>query len=247
MSMARNYSSNNSGGGGCLLLIIVILWLLGNVALFGGSFDELPLLCILAIFGDIFIIVALIAAIPNSSANNNTSQASSNQPASQQQIGTRSTPQSAPITVTTVNEDNSKLNLLKAKYRVPAIPSISKSVDPLQNEMESFQCIEVLQSVNKAISRRSDYVKKMKSIKEDIDGILACPGCTSDRERLKYIKGNEETLQQKKDEYTTASKEMKKIQVVLLSKGKIAFNKIFSALDEIYKREWRCTFLVYQT
>lgn len=236
MSMARNYSSNNSGGGGCLLWIIGILLLGGNVALFDGSFDEMPLLCVLAIIADIFIIGAIIKAIADRPSKSNTSQTSSNQPISQQP-STRSVPPSASKTTPIVNEDNSKLNQLRSKYRVPNVPSVATAVDPLQKEMESYQCIEVLQNVNKAISRRRDCIKKMKSIKEEIDGILACPGCGTDRERLKYIKNNEDTLQQKKDEYVAISAEMKKVKLVLLSKEKTAFNRLLTALAEITSSE----------
>ena len=236
MSMARNYSSNNNGGGGGLIWIIGILLLVGNVALFDGSFDEMPLLCVLAVIADIFIIGAIIKAIADRTSKSNTSQASSNQPTSQQP-STRSVPQSAQRTTPIVNEDNSKLNQLKSKYRVTNIPPVATAVDPLQKEMESYQCIEVLQNVNKAISRRRDCAKKMKSIKEEIDGILACPGCGTDGERLKYIKNNEDILQQKKDEYAAVSTEMKKVKVVLLSKEKTAFNRLSSALAEITSSE----------
>lgn len=236
MSMARNYSSNNSGGGGCLLWIIGILLLGGNIALFDGSFDEMPLLCVLAIIADIFIVGAIIKAIADRPSKSNTSQTSSNQPISQQP-STRSVPPSVPKTTPVVNEDNSKLNQLKSKYRVPNIPSVATAIDPLQKEMESYQCIEVLQNVNKAISRRRDCAKKMKSIKDEIDGILACPGCGTDRERLKFIKNNEDALQQKKNEYAAISAEMKKVKVVLLSKEKTAFNRLFTALSEITSSE----------
>lgn len=236
MSMARNYSSNNSGGGGCLLWIIGILLLGGNIALFDGSFDEMPLLCVLAIIADIFIVGAIIKAIADRPSKSNTSQTSSNQPISQQP-STRSVPPSVPKTTPVVNEDNSKLNQLKSKYRVPNIPSVATAIDPLQKEMESYQCIEVLQNVNKAISRRRDCAKKMKSIKDEIDGILACPGCGTDRERLKFIKNNEDALQQKKNEYAAISAEIKKVKVVLLSKEKTAFNRLFTALAEITSSE----------
>lgn len=236
MSMARNYSSNNSGGSGCLLWIIGILLLGGNIALFDGSFDEMPLLCVLAIIADIFIVGAIIKAIADRPSKSNTSQTSSNQPISQQP-STRSVPPSASKTTPIVNEDNSKLNQLRSKYRVPNVPSVATAVDPLQKEMESYQCIEVLQNVNKAISRRRDCAKRMKAIKEEIDGILACPGCSTDRERLKYLKNNEDTLQQKKNEYDAISTEMKKVKVVLLSKEKTAFNRLFTALAEITSSE----------
>lgn len=236
MSMARNYSSNSSGGSGCLLWVAGILLIGGNVALFDGSFDEMPLLCVLAVIADIFIIGSIIKAIADRPSKSNPSQTSSNQSTSQQS-STRSVPPSAPKTTAVVNEDNSKLNQLKPKYRVPNAPSIATAVDPLQKEMESFQCIEVLQNVNKAISRRRAYAKKMNSIKEEIDGILACSGCGTDMERLKFIKNNEDTLQRKKNEYTAISAEMKNVKVVLLSKERMIFNRLSTALIEIASSE----------
>ena len=216
--------------------IIWIVLIIGNLAIFSGSFEALPLLSILAIVGDLYFIYAIIKGIADSSSKNTPPQASNSQPISQQ-TSTRSVPPSAPKTTPVVNEDNSKLDQLKSKYRVPNVPSVATAVDPLQKEMESYQCIEVLQNVNKAISRRRDCIKKMKSIKEEIDGILACPGCSTDRERLKYIKNNEDTLQQKKDEYVAISAEMKKVKVVLLSKEKAAFNRLLTALAEITSSE----------
>lgn len=132
---------------------------------------------------------------------------------------------------------DSKLNQLKSKYRIPNAPSVATAVDPLQREMEPYQCFEVLQNVNKAISRRRDCAKKMKSIKEEIDGVLACPGCSTDRERLKYIKSNESILQQKKLEHAAVSAKMKKVQVVLLSEEKTSFNRLSAALAEINSSE----------
>ena len=216
--------------------IIWIVLIIGNLALFSGSFEDLPLLSILAIVGDLYFIYAIIKGIADRPAKNTPSQASSSQPTSQQ-VGARIAPPSTQRTTPAVNEDNTQLNQLKSRYCVPNVPSVAAAIDPLQKEMESYQCIEVLQNVNKVISRRRNYAKKLKSIKEEIDGILACPGCSTDRERLKYIKNNEGTLQQKKNEYTVISTDMKNVKVVLLSKEKTSFIKISTALAEISSSE----------
>lgn len=206
--------------------IIWIVLIIGNLALFSGSFEDLPLLSILAIVGDLYFIYAFIKGIADSPSKNTPSQVSNSQPTSTQR------------TPLEVNEDNNfKLNQLKSQYRVPNVLSVSTAIDPLQKEMEPYQCIEVLQNVNKVISRRRNYAKEMKSIKEEIDGILACPGCSTDRERLKYIKNNEDTLQQKKNEYVVISTEMRSVKVVLLSKEKTAFNRLSTALAEITSSE----------
>ena len=218
------------------MIWIVLIMIIGNLALISGSFEDLSLLSILAIIGDLYFIYAIIKGIADSSSKNPPAQVSSSQPTSQQ-VGTRSTPPSTQGTPPVINEDNNKLNQLESQYRVPNVPSVATAVDPLQKEMESYQCIEVLQNVNKALSRRRDCAKKMKSIKEEIDGILACSGCNTDRERLKYIKSNEDILQQKKNEYSAISAEMKKVKVILLSKGKAAFNKFYTALAEITSTE----------
>lgn len=215
--------------------IIWVVLIIGNLALFSGSFEDLPLLSILAIIGDLYFIYTIIKGIADSPSKNPPTQVSSSQP-TPQQVGTRSTPPSTQRTPPVI-EDNNKLNQLKSKYRVPNVTSVATAVDPLQKEMESYQCIEVLQNVNKAISRRRNCAKKMKSIKEEIDGILACPGCGTDRERLKYIKNNEDTLQKKKNEYVFISTEMKTVKVVLLPKEKTAFNRLSTALAEIISSE----------
>ena len=148
--------------------IIWVVLIIGNLALFSGSFEDLPLLSILAIIGDLYFIYTIIKGIADSPSKNPPTQVSSSQP-TPQQVGTRSTPPSTQRTPPVI-EDNNKLNQLKSKYRVPNVTSVATAVDPLQKEMESYQCIEVLQNVNKAISRRRNCAKKMKSIKEEIDG-----------------------------------------------------------------------------
>ncbi len=237
MSMASNYSSNSSGGGGCLTWIIGMLLLGLNIVFFDGSFDETPLLYAFTVAADIFIIGAIIKAAVDRPSNSNPSQVLDKQ-SMPQTPGTRNShPFEPPNTPSVVNEDSSKLNQLKSKYRVPNVPTVAAAVDPLQKEMETYQCIEVLKNVNRAISRRRDCAKKMALIKEEIDGILACPGCGTSEERLKYIKIKENTLQQKKNDYAAISKELKKIQVVFLPKEKNAFNKLSDALAEIYSSE----------
>lgn len=226
--MARNYSSNN-GNGGCLIWVLVIVWFIGNAALFTGSFDDLPLLCVLAIIGDIAAIIAVINAIANKSQKNAASKSSS----STATIMPTSTPTATTKVSSPENEDKSKLNQLRSKYRVTQTQAVSTTADPLQKGLESYQCVEVLQNVNKAINKRSEYTKVMNSLKKEIDDILSCHGCNNDRERIKHIKSNEELLQQKKEEYTTAANDMKRIQVSLLSKEKEAFRKILSAFSEI--------------
>ena len=228
MNMARNHGSNNSG----LLWIIGILFFLGTVALFNGSLDASPLLWICIIIGDVFIAAAIIKAISERPAANTLPQVPSSQLPSRQP----DTPDTSPVSSAAAQEasqDRSKLKQLKSKYRVPGIPPVGISIDPLQNEMKSCQCIEVLRSVNRAAGQRKDYAEKLGSIKAEMDGILACPGCSTDKDRISHISGKEEILRQKKAEYTKALKEMKKVRIVLLEKGKAAFNSLYSALAEI--------------
>ena len=241
MSMEHNYRGNNSEGDGCLICILVMLigalWIVGNVALFGGFFDGLAILIIFAIMADMFILCSFIEAIFKRPSKNNLTQESSNQPALQQP-DTESVLSSASRTTHIENGENSRLlSRLKSQYSVPNVFVVAIAVDPLQNEMEAYQCVEVLKDVNRAISRRRDCAKKMKSIKEEIDRILACPGCGTVRERLKYIKSNEDILQQKKDEYFDVDTEMKEAKVVLLSKEKNIFNRLSAAFDEINSSE----------
>lgn len=236
MSMARNHSNDNDGIG-CLIWILVIMWLLGNVALFSGSFADSPILIIITVIGDIIAIGAIIKAIADKPTKNSLSQASESNQTSTQQVETRSPSPTKTKPTTDVNEDYSKLYQLKAKYRVPNAPSVVSAVDPLQKKMESYQCVEVLQSINIVINLRRESAKKMQSLKDEIERILACPGCSTDKERLDYIKNNESALQQKKEAYMTASYKMKYNRVVLLTKGKAAFSKLSSALAEVISSE----------
>lgn len=48
--------------------IIWIVLIIGNLALFSGSFEDLPLLSILAIVGDLYFIYAIIKGIADSSS-----------------------------------------------------------------------------------------------------------------------------------------------------------------------------------
>ena len=234
--MASNNSSN-SDGGGCLIWVLSIVWILGNIALFTGSFEDLPLLAILAVIGDMFFIRAIIKAMANKSSQNISLQTSRSNQTSTPQEKTRLSTPSAIRTTSGIDDDNGKLNQLQSKYRVPNVSSVVASVDPLQKDMESYLCVEVLQSINRVIRLRRDYAKKMKSLKEEIDELLVCPGCSTVREQLKYIENNEAILQQKKEAYKSASNDMKQVRVILLPKEKTAFNKLLSALSDVISSE----------
>jgi len=91
-----------------LTWIIGIIWVIGNIALFSGSFEVLPLLSILALIGDIFVIVYIIKGI---SARSSQAPAPSPTRTNQTQTLRRETSTTYPNTktLTTANEDNSKL------------------------------------------------------------------------------------------------------------------------------------------
>ena len=241
--MEHNYN-NNSGSGGYLLWILAVVLFLGNTALFTGAFSDIPLLYILTISGDVLVVGAIIKGITDKLSHDTSSQSMTDDQSSMQQDEHYSMQQDEPQNTytdppktTSSTNDKRKLNRMKAKYRVQDIPLVVNSVDPLQKEMEAYQCVEILQSVNKVYNTRNDYIKKMMSIKEEIDEILSCPECSTDAERIRFIENNKEILQHKKEEYTDISKKIKNVRVVLLAKEKSAFNKLLSALSDVSSSE----------
>lgn len=236
--MANNNSRGSSDSFGCLVLIIGILFVIGIIMVFHIDPSLIAITVIAGFFTIYFsffaiiIVRDIIQAKKNKISKSKTSSVSSNQPTLQNPIMRNASV--IPLNnISAENEANKKVNQLIAQFHVPNAPSFTTAIDSLQKEMESFQCIEVLRKFNKTISQRRDCANKMNSIKDEIDFILSCPGCSTDGERLQYIKCNEEILQKKKNDYDTISSKMKKTQVVLLSKERTAFIKLSDALVEI--------------
>ena len=238
MSMAHN---NSGGGSGCLTGIIVLIMLIGNAALFTGSAEKMPLLTILAVLGDIFVVGIIIKCIsdkPSQNSNASSSNASSFQTAQDnQQSDVRSATSNTGTISAAWNYDNSKIGRLKGKYKVPNIPSVPSAADPLQKEMEPYQCLEVLKTANKVVALRRESIKKLTAIKQELEYILSCPGCSTHRERIKYLNNNDELLRQKKDEYMAELNAMENTRVSLLSKHTHPFDQLTEALEEVGKSQ----------
>ena len=210
MSMANNNSGQNGSG---LLWLLIIFWVGGNIALFDGSFSDMPVLCGLTVIADIIGIVAIINSLVDRSHSS-----------------TANAQRTATISPTT-----NELRQLKANFRVSGVPSVDIPFDSLQKELESFQCTEVLQSVRKVLSVRRGYAEKMKALKRDIDEILACSNCSTENEQISYIKTNMVSLQQMTEAYNAASYELSKTRVTLLSKDQDSFDRLLSALSTVSK------------
>ena len=216
---------------GAFLIILVVI---GNLLLFSGAlFGDLSdngiawFLALGAIAFDIYFIYSLVSKSSKNKSNGQSIQPSSGS-ASSGAGGIRGMPPSEKD-----NTDNGKLAQIKRKYSVPSIPSLSSAVDPIQKELESYQCIDVLQAVNRVVSKRESRIKQLKNIKSKYDNMLSCPGCSSDKERIKYLNSNEEALENAKREYLDEHRELKKYKVKLLPKESHAFEKLRTALKEI--------------
>ena len=223
---------NNGGGGGCLIGVIVII---GNLLLFSGSlFGDLAdnsiawILAIIAVVIDVVFISSLI-----SSASKRREQRADEQEANTRSVHTPSVQRVVEQAAQVEHSDNSKLGLLKAKYSVPAVPIIPATVDPLQKDMESYQCVEILQTVNRVVNLRRDQIKDLVTIKQELDAILSCPGCSTDREKIKYLNANETELNQKKKEFLDIIELINRKKVVLLSKENQVFSGIRLLFSEI--------------
>ena len=230
--MARNYNNNGSNWN-WLIWLLGFAWLLGNFAIFSGSFEDLPILCVIAIIGDIAAVIGIITLIFGKPSKNTSSESSTGNLSADSQNESKRSIHSEKGSSQITSSNKSEFEQLALKYRVPNVPVIATSADSIIKDTESLQCTEVLQNVNKVINLRRDYAKKMKSLKQDIDNILICNGCSSEKEKIKYIKSNEESLQQKKNEYFSISNELEKSQVVLLSKESKAYKNLLSALMDI--------------
>lgn len=216
---------------GAFLIILVVI---GNLLLFSGAlFGDLSdngiawFLALGAIAFDIYFIYSLVSKSSKNKSNGQSIQPSAGSTAS----GTGGTRATTPPEKD--NTENGKLAQLKRKYTVPGIPSFSSAVDPIQKEMESYQCIDVLQTVNRVVSKRESHIKQLKVIRSQYDNMLSCPGCSSDKERIKYFNSNEEALEKVKRKYLDEHHALKKHKVKLLSKESRAFEKLRTVLNEI--------------
>lgn len=216
---------------GAFLIILVVI---GNLLLFSGTlFGDLSdngiawFLALGAIAFDIYFIYSLLSKSSKNKSNGQSIQPSAGSTAS----GTGGTRTTTPPEKD--NTENEKLAQLKRKYTVPGIPSFSSAVDPIQKEMDSYQCIDVLQTVNRVVSKRESHIKQLKVIRSQYDNMLSCPGCSSDKERIKYFNSHEDVLEKVKREYLDEHHSLKKHKVKLLSKESHAFEKLRTALKEI--------------
>lgn len=226
---------NNSGGGGCLTWVVVGAVVIGNLLLFTGSLSgDLAdnsiawILAIVAVIADIALICFGI-----SSAAKRREQRSLEQEVNTRSMPAQAAPRQSQQPTAPAQSDNSKLGQLMTKYAVPAAPVIPTTVDPLQKDMESYQSLAVLQTVNRIINLRRDLIKELIEKKKGIDYLLSCPGCTSDREKIKFLNANEKELSQKKNEYLDILNRINSKKVTFLAKESQTFSQIRGIFSEI--------------
>ena len=214
--MAHRRHSDNSGGGVMLLLVLVI----GIIAYAGVA-----ILIIGAVVGLIYLIVKVYSSrrsVPTTDEN----QASQQDTVAPQtkSIGT-SAPQS--------NKQQEEIRALTAKYRIEKMALPKMPVDPLQQEMNAYVCVEVIQAVHRLINERKEKIEQLHTLKSEIDKILSCPGCKTDEERLNYLRENEPMLQGKQAQCATLRKEIETKKIQLLNKHDKAFSDVKEAIQKV--------------
>ena len=232
MSMGRN----TSGGSGCGLKIgIAAVAIIGNIWLFSGSlFGDLEdnpiawIIVLIAILIDIVLLAALFGSLTKRGENKTEKRESV----------TRTVPVPSinkPVTqsVSAERPDTFKLGQIKTKYSVPPVPSVPLTIEPLQKEMEAFQSLTVLQTVRRVVDQRREHIKQLVLLKEELNTILSCPGCSTEKEKIKYLNDNEDKLAQKKKEYERIIETIKDCKVVLLSKEEQMFIQLKAIFTEI--------------
>jgi hypothetical protein len=102
--------------------------------------------------------------------------------------------------------------------------------DPLQSELGSFQCAEVLQTVNRLVNQRITTIKQLNTYSKEIDAILACPNCYDNKAKAKYLQEHESELNSKLSEYNILKGKMKMQKITLMNKHDGAFSSMRNAV-----------------
>ncbi|MDO5132803.1 MAG: hypothetical protein Q4D81_07455 [Eubacteriales bacterium] len=227
--MARK---KNRGGGGCLIWFIAIF---GNLFLFSGAlFGDLSDNSIAWTFAIIAVIIDIVfirSLMPPASKTQEQSATVKKTVTKSQPANTTSKDTAQPVVPN--QSGNSKLEALKEKYSVPSIPAIPSTIDPLQKDMESYQALEILQAVNSVVNLRMDLCKQLVEKKKELDELLSCPDCSTDREKIKYLNAHEKALGLKKKEYNDTINVIMNKKVILLSKEELAFAQLKNIFYEI--------------
>lgn len=220
--MARRRNSN-SGGGGIILRALVI-----GIAAYAG----IALLIIAVVGGIIYLIGKAISSASSSSNNHSTQVATQTRSISETSIPSPTTSSVGSAAVRT-NKTAEEIHTIMKKYQLDVIPFLSSQVDPLQKEMSSYQCVEVVQSVNRLLGERTDHIKRLNELKAEIDQILSCPNCQTEKDRLQYLRENDALLQAKFSEHRSLKSNMQSHKISLLNKHDHAFSNIKSAVQQI--------------
>lgn len=233
--MARRKNSSSGGGGFIVLLII-----LGLV-----SYAGVALLIIGAVVGIIYLIGRSVSNnSTGSSTSASTTTRSTNSTAARtmdskyaggtfnkqipaSQVSGKAT---ANTTAFYTDKDAEIIRNYKSKYHIEMVPFPDAHLDPLQNELGAFQCAEVLQSVNRLLNQRINIIKQLNTYSKEIDTILACPNCSDNKEKAKYLQEHESELSNKLSEYNILKGKMKTQKITLMNKHDAAFTAIRNAI-----------------
>ena len=206
-------------GGGLLLLGAV------GLAIYAISKIGVVILVIAAVFGLIYLLYKLVAPLTSDTNRNaDTTEVGCDVVAPE-----RST--ELPSQIQRIDTDAETVQGIIRRYRVESIPYPVVYSDPLRKKMESYQCIEVIQSVNRVIIQREECIKKLNTIKEEIDSILSCPGCRENKDRAEYLESNKLFLGEKLDEYHELKNQLRSKKVTLLDRHSSAFMNVMKACD----------------
>lgn len=145
-----------------------------------------------------------------------------------------STSKSAEAYSKSANDENvAKVRQLIRQYQIKAVDYPPRINDPLQQELASFQCNEVIQAKNRLLAQREAYVKKMNTIKSEVDNILAYPQRAETEDKLLFLENAKPQLQDKIAEYQKLSQQMQNQKITLMDKHSAAFVNLQDAINKV--------------
>mgnify|MGYP006967175395 CR=1 FL=1 len=180
--MARRKNSNDIGPGLFLLILII-----GFIAYIGP---------VLLVIGAVVGVIYLISRAGSNNTTGTSSVTRENTSATTKSTSGTSVVQTplvqastrqAGSTTYTSDKDAEIVQKFKSKYYTATMSFPAAQGDPLQSELGSFQCAEVLQSVNRLVNQRIAMIKSLNTYSKEIDAILACPNCYDNKAKAKYL------------------------------------------------------------
>lgn len=223
--MARRKNSNDIGPGLFLLILII-----GFIAYIGP---------VLLVIGAVVGVIYLISRAGSNNTTGTSSVTRENTSATTKSTSGTSVVQTplvqastrqAGSTTYTSDKDAEIVQKFKSKYYTATMSFPAAQGDPLQSELGSFQCAEVLQTVNRLVNQRITTIKQLNTYSKEIDAILACPNCYDNKAKAKYLQEHESELNSKLSEYNILKGKMKMQKITLMNKHDGAFSSMRNAV-----------------